>query len=265
MFTLFSLLFTFGCGDKSSAEDTGTVDTSDTNTTEEQVDACSPIEGATGIGMTGSVEFTDGTPAQGNVRVQMCNADICYVAKWGDDGFCFPEGTLPPNEPYAFDLVPLGENAATYANPLTILTPAESFALDQPVKIHTFSHVINNTDSVLDVDSELRISLNETYPETTLSAVKINFSTDGLPIEEFDLSTVLGGWYLGPFDTHLETGLSIEFNLPSISAGTSYAVYNANYESKEWTLVSAAIATEDQTITFSNGLQILSTMLLIQQ
>lgn len=257
------LLSLFGCGDKDSTSDTAT--TSDTSVTEEIVDVCAAIEGSSDLGMTGSIAFTDGTSAVGNVRVQMCNADICYVAKWNEEGFCFPEGTLPGDQPYAFDIVPLGDLAKSYANPLTILNPRTNISLENPVLIPLFSHTIDSSASELNMDGELIIQMNEAYPEATLSGVKINWTTDGLPVEGFETSQIIGGWYLGPFDTHLEDSLTLEFNSPTIIAGATYNVYNGNYEEKEWTLSTSATATEDGTLNVEGGIQILSTLLIIQQ
>ena len=260
MVILLSLL---GCGEKSSTTDTAI--TTDTSVTEEPVDVCAPIEGSSNLGMFGSVELADGISPVGNVRVQMCNADICYVAKWNDEGFCFPEGTFPGNQPYAFDIVPLGDLAASYANPLTILNPTAHISLDTPVKIPLFSHMVDSTMSELDIDGELTIQLNETYPQSTLSGVKINWSTDGLPLEGFEISQVVGGWYLGPFDTHLEEPLTFVLSNPSITAGSVYNIYNGNYEGKEWTQTGTITAEEDQLLTVESGIEILSTLLIIQQ
>ena len=260
MVILLSLL---GCGEKEVTNDTAI--TSDTSTTEEVVDVCAPIDDSSNLGMTGSVEFSDGTSAIGNVRVQMCNADICYVAKWNEEGFCFPEGTLPGNQTYAFDIVPLGTLAESYANPLTILNPTANISLDTPVKIPLFTHTVDSTMSELDIDGELIISLNEGYSEATISGVKINWATDGLPLEGFDPSKIIGGWYLGPFDTHLDEPLTFELNNPSIIAGTTYDIYNGNYEEKEWTLVDTVTATEDQQLLAESGIIILSTLLISQQ
>ena len=52
----------------------------------------------------GSIVFEDGTEPQGNLRGKCKNRNLLCI-EMVDSGFCFPEGTLPPNMDYAFDLV----------------------------------------------------------------------------------------------------------------------------------------------------------------
>lgn len=256
--TILSLL---ACGEKSN--DTGmTSDTSNTTTTDTtEIDPCAPLEGIEGIGMTGSIIFSDGTEAMGNVRVQMCNEGTCYVAKWNDDGFCFPEGTLTPNVPYAFDLVPTVDSEK-YANPLTFLTPTENVTLTDPVIIPEYSNNGSGAES-FDAGNGLTIVGSADLPETIFS-VPVDLEGGGLPFENIDTSKIVGAWYLGPFDVHLENAATMTFSNENIVAGNTYTILNGDYESQQWIETVSITAEENGILNIDEGLQILSTLLIKQ-
>ena len=175
-------LSALGCGGK--VEDTSNTYTEDTSTVIDETDPCEGIEGNSNIGMNGSVQFSDGTTAQGNVRVQMCNENLCYVAKWSNESdFCFPVGTLPANMPYAFDLVPTLDGGDTYAQPLSILNPEESFTLPTPVVISKFTGTWMSSDSSTEfaTDNGLTIFINSDFEEETLSIIAIDLENGGYP------------------------------------------------------------------------------------
>ena len=80
----------FSCSEKSEDEtDTGeSVDSQDTDDTGPVVppeDPCLQNEVGDGYRIEGRVEYSDGTTAKGNVRVQMCSGS-CFIGSWGDDG-----------------------------------------------------------------------------------------------------------------------------------------------------------------------------------
>lgn len=249
----------FACGEKSTDTATDTTDTTDTVDTTE-TDPCAPLEGLDGLGMTGEIVFADGTEAKGNVRVQMCNADTCYVAKWNDSGFCFPEGTLPSNMPYAFDIVPTID-ADKYANPLTILTPTESFTLTAPLVIPEFTHA-GPTNTNFDAGNGLMVSNLDGTTETIMSA-SIDLESGGLPLEHVAIDKVLAGWYFGPFDTHLQTGATLIWTNENIVTGATYQIHNGDYESQSWQ-VTEITAIEDDILEVPLGLTILSSLLITQ-
>lgn len=255
------LLNLFACGEKSPDTGDSRIDTEDTAVSTETIDPCAPLEDLQGIGMNGTIVFEDGTEAKGNVRVQMCNSATCYVARWNDEGFCFPEGTLQANTPYAFDLVPTADSTK-YANPLTFLTPTETFSLSEPVVIPTFTHQgPGNQD--FDAGNGLTISASESMPET-MYAVSIDLESGGLPFDEIEKDTILSAWYLGPFDTHLEVGSTITITDSRITAGSTYTIYNGDYETQSWIQTASITALDDGVISIENGLQIISTLLLQQ-
>ncbi len=254
----------FSCGDK--VEDTSSPPTTDTSVAPDETDPCEGIEGSTDIGMSGSVEFSDGTPAQGNVRVQMCNENLCYVARWNNESdFCFPVGTFPANMPYAFDLVPTLDGSETYAQPLSILSPSESITLTETVIIPNYSTTWTTSENTLELnaDNGLTISINSEYAEDTLSAIALDLENGGLPLGDFTNEQIVGAWYLGPFDVHV-SGLDFEYNNPSVTEGTSYTIYNGDYEGKQWLQTAEVTATEDGTLTVPGGISILSTLLISQ-
>jgi|GEM_PF-7119661 len=256
---LITLLTILACGDKTTDTSSTSTDTDTTDTTE--TDQCAGIEGADGIGMTGSVVFEDGIEAEGNVRIQMCNIETCYVAKWGENGFCFPEGTLPPDMPYAFDLVPTVDNEK-YANPLTIITPSDSFSLTETVIIPLFTQQGTNSED-FDAGNGLIISADSNLPET-LQSVPLDLESGGLPLEDFTPESIIGAWYLGPFDIKVEPAAAITFSNENIVAGTTYTIYNGDYENKTWALTAEITASEDGTVEVPAAIHILSTMLIIQ-
>ena len=259
---LLTLLTILACGDKTTDTATTNTDTNTTDTTDTtEVDPCAPFEGSDGIGMTGSIVFEDGIEAEGNVRIQMCNIETCYVAKWGDNGFCFPEGNLPPNMPYAFDIVPTVDKEK-YANPLTIITPSDSFSLAEPVVIPLFTQQGTNSED-FDAGNGLIVSADPNLPET-LQSVPLDLESGGLPLEDFTTESIIGAWYFGPFDTIIEPAASITLSNDNIVAGTTYTVYNGDYENKRWTLTAEVTASDNGTLELPEALHILSTMLIIQ-
>ena len=264
---LITLLTVLACGDKTTDTATTNTDTNttDTNTTDTndttEVDQCAGIEGSDGIGMTGSIVFEDGIEAEGNVRIQMCNSERCYVARWSDDGFCFPEGTLTANMPYAFDIVPTVDKEK-YANPLTIITPSDSFSLAEPIVIPVFTQQGTNSAD-FDAGNGLIITADSNLPETVQS-VPLDLESGGLPLEDFTTESIIGAWYLGPFDTIVEPAASITLSNDKIVAGITYTVHNGDYENKVWTQTAEVTASEDGYLEVSAAVHILSTMLITQ-
>ena len=256
--TLLSLL---ACGDKATDTGSSTEDTSSSVDTTDTVDPCAPIEGLDGLGMSGNIVFEDGTEPQGNIRVQMCNSETCFVSKWADSGFCFPEGTLPPNMDYAFDLVPTID-PTIYANPLSFFTPSENIELSEPVVIPLYTHTGPGNED-FDAGNGLMVSTSDSMPET-LYAVSVDIENGGLPLEGITTENILGAWYIGPFETHLSPATSITFSNSNITAGTTYTVYNGDYENQSWLQTAEITAEEDGVLNIASGLEILSTLLIMQ-
>ena len=225
---ILTLLSILACGSKSTDTSTVTEDTSSSEDTTDTIDPCQPIEGLSGLAMSGNVVFEDGIEAPGNVRVQMCKSGTCFVAKWSDTGFCFPEGTLPPNVDYAFDLVPTVD-PTKYANPLTFMTPSENIVLSEPVVIPSIH--IQGWDQDFDAGNGLTISTSESMPET-LYAVMVDLESGGLPLEGIQKEDILGAWYIGPFETHLTPAATISVMNENIMTGTTYTIYNGDYENQ---------------------------------
>ena len=258
---ILTLLSMLACGDKSIDTSAVSEDTGSSTDTTETVDPCAPIEGLDGLGMSGSIVFEDGIEAQGNLRVQMCNSATCFVSKWSDTGFCFPEGTLSPNMDYAFDLVPTVD-PTKYANPLSFFTLSDNITLSEPVLIPLYTHIgPGNQD--FDAGNGLVVSTSDSMPES-LYAVSVDLDNGGLPLEGMDKENILGAWYIGPFETHLSPASSLTFSNSSISAGTTYTVYNGDYENQTWLQTAEVTAQEDGILSIDAGLEILSTLLIMQ-
>ena len=75
---------------------------------------------------------------------------------------------------------------------------------------------------------------------------------------------ILGAWYIGPFETHLSPATTITFSNPNITAGTTYTVYNGDYENQSWLQTAEVTAEEDGVLNIDSGLEILSTLLIMQ-
>ena len=59
-----------------------------------EIDPCLPDEDAEGVRVEGQIAYPDGTFGdKTNTRIHMCSGN-CLNAQWGEDGFCYPEGTL---------------------------------------------------------------------------------------------------------------------------------------------------------------------------
>ena len=258
---ILTLLSILACGGKSTDTGTVTEDTSSTSDTTDTVDPCAPIEGLDGLSMSGSIVFEDGIEAKGNVRVQMCTSGTCFVAKWSDTGFCFPEGTLPANATYAFDIVPTVD-PTKYANPLTFITPSENIILSEPVVIPLYTHT-GPGDQDFDAGNGLTISTSDSMPEN-LYAVTLDIENGGLPLDGIDKETILGGWYIGPFETHLAPASTISVMNENITTGSTYTIYNGDYENQIWLQTAEVTAEEDGVLIIDSGLEILSTLLITQ-
>ena len=258
---ILTLLSILACGTTSTDTSIVIEDTSSAYDTTDSIDPCAPIEGIEGLGMSGNVVFEDGIEAPGNVRVQMCKSGTCFVAKWSDTGFCFPEGTLPANTDYAFDLVPTVD-PTKYANPLTFINPSENIVLSEPVVIPLYTHIGAGAED-FDAGNGLTISTSDAMPET-LYAVTVDLENGGLPLESIQKEDILGAWYIGPFETHLSPAAAISVTNENITAGTTYTIYNGDYENQTWLKTAEVTAEEDGVLTVSAGLEILSTLLIMQ-
>lgn len=263
------LLTLWGCGSEKETDTSTTIIDTATDTDTEITDPCAPVDGATGNRMEGQVIFEDGSSAQGHVRVQMCNEETCYVASWGENGFCYPEGILRTGFNYSFDIVttPTDDTIATPLSFINITEDNTLIQLAQPVIVPQFTNI--NTDiqgeMIFDAGNGLNITIPESYSETSISSVSIDPIALGLPLNTIPAENIVGAWYFGPFETHMETPLSFEWNT-TLDVGTELIIYNASYNDHEWVQVGTATVQEGAVaITNENsGISILSTMLILQ-
>lgn len=276
MKSLYLSIFLIGCSEepKETTEDTASTNEASTEPTDEPIDPCIPEEGAEGFRMEGNVEYADGTIGEpGNVRVQMCNSQSCYIGKWGDNGFCFPEGTLSPGYSYAFDAVPLRGDENQYATPLTFITineGDESLLLENALIIPEYSDSTSTSEAEFNAGNGLTIIIGEEEIEGgNLFATPVNNEEWGLPLPDFEDRNILGIWYLGPFETHLDTSWSFSFSNPqteNMAVGTQIEIYNADYNHQEWKYAGTATKTEEGLFLsdVDSGISILSSLVLVQ-
>ena len=258
------LLLLISCGSKE--EDTSITDTSTETDTITVEDDCAIEDTGPGIRMDGTIQFADGTEARGNVRVQMCNEITCYVAKWGENGFCFPKGTLSSGYSYSFDTVPTA--SGNYATPLSFIEITDDNAviqLDKPVVIPNFANTHDTSNSSMDADGGLSITIPENFSENTISSVSMNIEDAGLPLE-FSSDKIIGLWYFGPFNTYLEdNSLSFTLSHTDLAVDTIVDIYNASYDEHHWIHVATTTITQEGILEVEKGISILSTLLIIQQ
>lgn len=260
--------FFFACGE-SEKEDTAITTTEPSIELE---DPCSPEDGAEGFRLEGNVVFSDGTEGIGKVRVQMCNTETCYIGKWGDSGFCFPEGNLPTGFDYAFDTVPLIGEENQFATPLSFITVNEttpSLHLEVPVVIPEFTFSTTSASGQLDIGNGLTLFTTEELEGGSFYSVNMDPEASGLPLDQFQDKAILGLWYLGPFETHYSIPLPFTLDndqTSTLEVGSQIEIYNASYDDQEWHYAGTATVSETGSISSDadSGISILSSFLLVQ-
>ena len=135
------------------------------------------------IPFNGSVAYEDETEVTAtNTRVQMCS-DYCYPAIIASDGNFAFVGLAPGT--YAFDVVPLGENADNYATPLDFITlteDMESHSLINTFTIPTFTNTAELTQSKIIIQNDLIISIDsESYTPREGFETKEYIAGTGIP------------------------------------------------------------------------------------
>ena len=235
-----------------------------------EVDPCVSIDDtAAGIRFEGSIEYSDGTLADGtNTRVHMC-AGACQNAEWGANGFCYTEGRLEPGV-YSFKVVSFGfENHAT---PLSFITIGEEdVILDKTVLVPEFSMTGDVIDGPFDAGNGLEIDVvaENFYPadeaEVYISAVDIDPEESGLPFHNLNIDKIVGMWYLGAFDTTISPSWGFQVYDTELPIGTTVKILNSSYSNQKWIEVGTATVDSDGILKTdeNSGIEILSTMVLI--
>ena len=273
MHALTILTLFIGCGSKATEDTSGDTDNSDTSTdtdTSVDTDPCEPLPDATGHRFEGRVEYADGTTAAGNVRVQMC-ATSCYVAAWGNDGgFCFKKGILSPGI-YSFDTVPTTGEENTYATPLSfieITADDDVVSLEETVIIPSFTNNQAADGGIFDAGNGLSIDVTtDSFSEETVHSVSVDPTTSGLPLHEFSDRTIIGMWYLGPFNSSTgDSPWSFSVENTSLAPGDQVQIYNASYYDYAWLEGGTATVNEDGVLVSdtNSGISHLSVLLLVQ-
>ena len=70
-------------------------------------------------------------------------------------------------------------------------------------------------------------------PET-LYAVSVDIDNSGLPLEGISKENILKTLVHCPFETHLSPATTITFSNANVTTGTTYTVYNGDYENQSW-------------------------------
>jgi hypothetical protein len=221
------------------------------------------------VPFNGTVAYEDGTEVtSANTRVQMCS-EYCYPAMIGSDGnFAF--AGLPVSK-YAFDVVPLGDNADNYTTPLDMITLTEemdSYSLAVSVKVPTFSSSQDLTQTEIIINEELFISVDSTtftaregFESKEYVAGGTIPENSGLLLEGIS-GELIKGWYLGAFESKVGDW---EFRVENLEPGITLHAYNSSYESKEWISLGTATVDENGVFLSPNGLKILSGIILMKE
>lgn len=272
MTLLYFSTFFLACGESEKEDTAVTTTEASVEPSTEPEDPCISEDGAEGFRFEGDVVFSDGTEGKGNVRVQMCNPETCYIGKWGDNGFCFPEGNLPSGFDYSFDTVPLIGEENQFATPLSVITINEGdplLRLEKPVIIPEFTFSTTNATGDLDIGNGLTIPATEELEGGSFYSVNMTPEESGLPLDQFQDRTIIGLWYLGPFETHFAIPLPFTLNneqTSNLELGTQVEIYNASYDNQEWSLAGTATISETGSLSsdVDSGISILSSLLLVQ-
>ena len=270
------LLFLFACGEK--VPDTATdpqihepSEPSEPSEPDTPIDYCAETD-ATGFRFEGTVEFSDGSTADGSqVRVQMCKSS-CFPASWGENGFCFPEGTLDPGT-YAFDVVPFGkENHATPLSFITISEDQELLSLEEPVIVPEFQHSGALVDGDFDAGGGLSIAVSTSgftpnmMGEEAVQSVPVDPATSGLPLEGIAQENIVGMWFLGPFESALSPAWSFTVSDSGLTEGDSVQILNADYEDKQFHEMGTATVNADGLLVSDSesGIGQMTTLILVK-
>ena len=235
------------------------------------VDPCLPQEDADGVRVEGQIAYPDGTFGdQTNTRIHMCSGS-CLNAKWGEDGFCYPEGTLSPGT-YALKIISFGKEG--HATPLSFVTVGEDdIIFDEPILVPEFSAEDDLIDGVFDAGNGLKIDVevdgfqaylpNEEY----VAAVPVDPMTSGLPLDGLDPERIVGMWYLGAFDAVVSPKWSFQVEGLGLPEGTTLRVLNGSYSEKKWVDDGTAIVDSNGVLHSGDdsGLSILSTLILLEE
>jgi len=238
---------------------------------EPDVDHCAPNEEAEGVRFEGKIEYPDGTMGDGsNTRIHMCSGN-CQTAQWGENGFCYPEGRLAPGV-YSFKVIPFGYE--DHATPLGFITIGEEdVILEEAVKVPAFENKEDIADGTFYAGNGLEINVvaDGFTPHygggEYVSAVSVDPSESGLPIDELPKEQIIGMWYLGSFDAVISPEWSLQMIDTDLPVGTTVKILNGSYAERKW--VDAGTATvRDDGILYSDenaGLSVLSTLILIEE
>ena len=223
----------------------------------------------TTIPFNGTVSYEDGTEVTSmNTRVQMCS-DYCYPAVIGSNGNFAFAGLAPAT--YAFDVVPIGENADNYATPLDFITldeEMETHSLSTTFIVPSFTSSQDLTSSELLINNELVISVDaSTFSAREGFESKEYVAGTSLPensglILEGVSGELLKGWYLGAFESKVDNW---EFRVENLEPGLTLHAYNSSYDDKGWISLGTGTVDENGVFVSPNGLKILSGLILMKE
>ena len=243
----------------------------DDSEAEAEADACVAEDGAEGVRFEGQVRYPDGTLGdQSNTRIHMCSGG-CTMARWGGDGFCYPEGSLEPGV-YSFKVVPFGFEG--HATPLSVVSIRdENKILSKDVSVPAFSHQTELIDGAFDAGNGLTINIvaDDYTPhlstESFVAAVSVDPIESGLPLEGLEAENIVGMWYLGSFDAAVAPKWSFQVEDTGLAVGTTVQILNASYDDHKW--IDAGTATVDSEGLLrsdeDSGVANLTTILLVSE
>ncbi len=273
-FTMTTFIFTACVSNKedtASQEEVVTDELQETEEMDSAADACVAEDGATGVRFEGKVRYPDGALGdQTNTRIHMCSGG-CTMARWGTDGFCYPEGSLEPGV-YSFKVVPFGFEG--HATPLSVVSIRdENKILTKDVSVPEFSHQAELVDGAFEAGNGLTINIvaDDYTPylttENFVAAVSVDPTESGLPVEGIDTENIVGMWYLGSFDAVIAPMWSFQVENTGLTEGTTVQILNASYDDHKWTDAGTATVDSEGILhsDVDSGVANLTTILLVAE
>ncbi|MED5370111.1 MAG: carboxypeptidase-like regulatory domain-containing protein [Myxococcota bacterium] len=262
---MLALLLTLACASDTPLESDSAVeadaDTDADSDTDTDADTDADADTDVQVALTGVITDLDGDPLTG-ARVQLCQ-ESCWFAETDATG-AYTFGDLPV-QTYAWEVVPVGEDWPVALAPLTL---SEGLSVDLAMPRLNTGAAMPETPTEVSPTPGLWLTISG--GELTLP-----FGADGsmvrgapiplehLPPTEGVSGTIVGGWYLTPFDAHHDAG-GVPFRVDAarlgIGDGTQVEVWFSRYLEADWVRL-GPFTVQDGRLE-GTGLSVLSTLLI---
>jgi hypothetical protein len=278
--TLFGLGLPLGaCGDKSSddtaggASDTDTdTDTDSTTDTDTDTDADTDAPPGEVASVRGTVQFADGTPAEG-LQIRLCYYSCKTYSSDASGGFEYIDVEAAT---HTLQAVQLGNTDWAIPNALITLDADVDRTLDTAFTMVEYQTKEALSGQATITGDGITISADEAGyvtgiyspdPTTTwVATVEIDPSLAGLPADGMP-GTPVAMWYLGNFDGEVEPVWSFSTTSSyGLAEGTKVDIYALDNIGKQWlSSGTGTVGTDGITTDDDSGLARLTTLILVPQ